>query len=130
VRQPFSIAFDPAWLLFAFSAMQIGLRKLTAREHLLSASVLVFALTMMAADIMLPDAAQLRSEGHPRTALTLSVLPVFVFVAGLLALLPRTGNESHHACFRLAGRLPLLVRYLLVGLLFYGLAATIKSFAG
>ena len=110
--------------------MQIGLRKLTAREHVLSASVLVVALTMIIADFALPDAARLKSAGHPTTASILTVLPAFVLLAGLLALLPRTGNDSRHAFFRLVGRLPLLVRYLLVALLFCGLAATIKRVGG
>ena len=57
--------------------MKIALRRLTAREHVLAASVLVFALTMIAADIALPDAARLRSAGHLTTASILSVLPVF-----------------------------------------------------
>ena len=107
--------------------MQIALRRLTAREHGLSASVLVVALTMIIADIGLPDAARLRSAGHPTAALLLSLLPAFALVAGLLTLLPRTGNESRRAFFRLLGRLPLLVRYLLVGLLCYGLAAAIEA---
>lgn len=107
--------------------MQISLRRLTAREHWLSASALVVALTMITADIALPNAARLRSTGHPATASLLSLLPAFALVAGLLALLPRTGNESRRAFFRLIGRLPLLVRYLLVGLLCYGFAATIEA---
>lgn len=64
--------------------MKIALRRLTAREHVLAASVLVFALTMIAADITLPDAARLRSAGHPTTASILSVLPVFALAAALL----------------------------------------------
>jgi hypothetical protein len=110
--------------------MQIALRKLTAREHVLSASVLVVALTMISADFALPDAAHLRSAGHSTMASILAGLPAFVLLAGLLALLPRTGNDSRHAFFRLVGRLPLLVRYLLIGLLFCGLSAAIKRFAG
>jgi hypothetical protein len=110
--------------------MHIALRRLTAREHSLSASVLVIALTMMSADFALPDAARLRSAGYAATAAIVTVLPAFVLLAGLFALLPRTGNDSRHAFFRLVGRLPLLVRYLLVGLLFCGLSATIKRFAG
>ena len=109
--------------------MQVALRKLTAREHVLAASFLVFALTMITADIAMPDAARLRSTGHPTTASILSVLPVFALAAGLLALLPRTANESRRAFFKLVGTLPLLVRYLVLGLLLYGLAATIKTFA-
>ena len=110
--------------------MKIALRRLTAREHVLAASVLVFALTMIVADIALPDAARLRSAGHLTTASILSVLPVFALAAALLALLPRTGNNSPHALFRLVGRLPLLVRYVFVGLLFSGLEATIKRLGG
>ncbi len=118
--------------------MKIALRRLTAREHVLAASVLVFALTMIAADIALPDAARLRSAGHLTTASILSVLPVFALALSrqhclrqaLLALLPRTGNNSPHALFRLMGRLPLLVRYVFVGLLFCGLEATIKRLGG
>jgi hypothetical protein len=89
--------------------------------------VLLAALTMITADITLPNAARLRSAGRPATASLLSLLPAFALVAGLLALLPRTGNESRRGFFRLVGRLPLLVRYLLVGLLCYGLAATIEA---
>ena len=110
--------------------MKLGLRKLTAREHVLSASLLLLALTMITADVVLPEAARIRSGGDLMTALNLSVLPALALVAGLLALLPRTRNDSPYAFFRLVGRLPLLVRYLLVVLLIHGLAATIKRFGG
>ena len=40
------------------------------------------------ADVVLPDAARLKSAGHPTTASILCVLPAFVLVAGLIALLP------------------------------------------
>jgi hypothetical protein len=110
--------------------MRVALRKLTSREHVLAASVLVYVLTMITADIATPDAARSRSAGHLATASVLAVLPVFALAVGLLALLPRTGNESHYAFFRLVGRLPLLVRYFLLGLLFCGLTATIEKFAG
>jgi hypothetical protein len=110
--------------------MKIALRRLTAREHVLAASVLVFALTRITADIALPDAARLHSTGHSATASILSVLPVFVLAAALVAFLPRTGNSSPHALFKLVGRLPLLVRYFLVGLLVYALEVAIKRFGG
>lgn len=110
--------------------MQIALRKLTATEHVLAASVLVFALTMITGDIVMPDAARLRSAGHSTVASILALLPVFALVAGLIALLPRTANQSRRAFFRLVGRVPLVARYFLLGLLFCGLTTTIKSFAG
>jgi hypothetical protein len=110
--------------------MQIGLRTLTAREHVLSASVLASVMTMLFADFALPHASRLWSEGHPTAASVFSVLPVLVFASGLLMLLPRTGNESRIAFFRLSGRLPFLVRFVLLVLLFCGLAATIDRFAG
>jgi hypothetical protein len=110
--------------------MKIALRRLTSREHVLAASVLVYVLTMITADIALPDAALLRSTGHPATASILSVLPVFVLAAAVVAFLPRTGNSSPHALFRLVGRLPLLVRYLFVGFFFCALEVTIKRFGG
>lgn len=72
----------------------------------------------------------LRSAGRASTALILSWLPAHVLLAGLLTLLPRAGNASRHAVFRAAGKLPLLVRYLIIGLLSCGMAATIKALAG
>jgi len=110
--------------------MWVGLRKLTAREHVLSASVLVVVLTMVSADVALPDAARLKAVGHLVTASIFAIFPAFVFVAGLVVLLPRTGNASRHAFFRLVGRLPLSARYLLIAILFCGLATTIKWFEG
>ena len=117
-------------MILVVSHMRMALRKLTAREHVLAASVLVVVLTVLSADITSPDAARLRSTGHATAALVLSLLPAFVLVAALLTLLPRTGNVSTHLLFRFAGRLPLLVRYLLVGFLFCALAETIKRFGG
>jgi len=80
--------------------------------------------------MVFPEAARLRFAGHSAAASILSALPAFVFITGLFVLLPRTGNESHHAFFKLLGKLPLLIRYFIIGFLFYALSATIKGLAG
>jgi len=110
--------------------MQVGLRRLTAREHFLAALVLVYALTMIAGDIAMPDAARLRYTGHSITASILATLPLFALVTSLIVLLPRTANQSRRLLFRIVGRVPLLVRCFALALLLYGFKATIKLFAG
>jgi hypothetical protein len=107
--------------------MTTGLRRLAPREHVRCAAVLVIALTMIAADRMLADAARLESAGRSTAASALSMVPALAFVVGLFVLWPRTGNDSRHALFRLAGRLPLLVRYVVLGLFVYGLAAAFRG---
>jgi hypothetical protein len=109
--------------------MGIALRKLTAREHVLAATVLVFTLTMITADIVMAGAARLRSAGYTATPSLLACLPIFAGVVGLIALLPRTANESRYFLFRLVGKWPLLVRYFVIGITVCGLTETIKALA-
>ena len=109
--------------------MFLQLRRLTAREHVLSAVLLSFAITFVFLDLTMPRASRLRSEGEAWVASVLTALAIVLFPTALAVLLPRTGNESRIAFFRLVGRLPLLVRYLLVAASFVGLTAIVGRLA-
>jgi hypothetical protein len=104
--------------------MKIGIRNLTAREHYLAAPVLVLLLTLLMADVMLPEAARLKSAS-PVFAVILSLFPLGIFLLGLLILLPRSANNSHWNVIRLAGRIPLPVRFVLLGAVSVGLGSGI-----
>jgi|SRR5580658_1439723 hypothetical protein len=110
--------------------MAIQLRRLTAREHLLCASLLSFVVTFIFADMALPRGAELRMAGHMTIAVLETALPFTVFISALLVLSPRTGNESSFSLFRYFGRFPLLVRYFAVTLPFCGIQAGIDKLFG
>lgn len=108
--------------------MKLGLRKLTPREHIGAACVLLFFLTLISADFALPEASRLRDASRPAAASILSWLPVFVFIAGLTVLLPLGGNNSRLEFFRQMGKIPLLVRFQLLVFLAVGIYISIKLF--
>jgi hypothetical protein len=110
--------------------MVIHLRRLTALEHYLCASLLSVVITSICADETVPYASHLRTNGFTSLALVETALPIILFLSGLVVLLPRTGNESRIAIFRFIGRYPLLVRYFIVVLPFVGIQKSIEKFLG
>ena len=69
----------------------------------------------------MPKASQLRAHGHSDVALYFTVFAVALWFITLFVLLPRRRNTSGIKVVRALGRLPLLVRFLLVFLLATGL---------
>src|SRR5690348_7020808 len=110
--------------------MSFGLPKLTGFNHGALALLLVLAATMLISDITVPAAVELRNAGDPGSASLLTYVPAFTFLTALVGLLPRTGNDSRHATIRVIGKIPLLVRYILIATLSYGIAAAIKIQSG
>ena len=110
--------------------MAIRIRRLTAREHSLSAAILSLALTFLTADTASPCSARLSWAGHPTAASFETAFPFIVLVWTLLVLIPRTGNESRIAFFRFCGRFPLLCRYFAVALPFVGIENSIEAYFG
>ena len=69
----------------------------------------------------MPHAAKLRSQGRPEIAIYVTIFAVALWFIALFILQPRRRNTSGIAVVRGLGRLPLLVRYLLVAGLATGL---------
>jgi hypothetical protein len=69
----------------------------------------------------IPKANQLRAHGHSEVALYFNVFALAVWFIALFVLLPRRRNTSGITVIRALGRLPLLVRFLLVFLFATGL---------
>jgi hypothetical protein len=106
------------------------LQRLSAREHSLSATLLSVCTTAIFTDWTSIRGAKLRMAGHTTISSLESALPVVFFVAALVVLLPRTRNESRIAFSRFAGRFPLLIRYFVCALVFYGILACIDLYVG
>jgi hypothetical protein len=106
------------------------LRRLTAREHRLSALILSVVLTALFGDWTSIRSAKLNMAGHTTISSLESALPAVFFVAALVVFLPRTGNESRITVFRFVGRFPLLIRYFVCALAFYGILACIDLYFG
>jgi hypothetical protein len=87
-------------------------------------------MTAILADITSVRGAKLKMAEHTTISLLETALPAVIFVAALVILLPRTGNESRIAFFRLVGRFPLLIRYFAGVLAFYGIQAIIDMCVG
>ena len=91
--------------------------------------LLVFAVTALTSDMTIPDAVRIRNAGHPAVASVLSLVPLLAFVFSVIVLPPRARNDSGHATLRTIGKLPLLIRYILLVTLFYAIAEAIKRLA-
>ena len=117
-------------LVKSSTAMAIQVRRLTAREHSLSAFLLSVVITMACADMASPLDAKLEMAGHTAVATCVTASPAIVLLSALLVLLPRTGNESRFAFFRFVGRFPLLIRYFVIFLIFIGRLMSTANFFG
>ena len=89
--------------------------------HLGAVFVLTFWVASPFMSMSIPKASQLRSHGHSDVALYFTVFAVALWFIALFVLLPRRRNTSGIAVVRALGRLPLLLRFLLVFLLATGL---------
>ena len=89
--------------------------------HIPAVFVLTFAVASPFMSMAMPKASQLRALGHSELALYFTVFAIALWFIALFVLLPRRRNTSGVGIVRALGRLPLLVRYVLVFLLAIGL---------
>ena len=89
--------------------------------HLGAVFFLTFWVASSFTSMAMPRASELRANGHSDVALYFTVFAVALWFVALFVLLPRRRNTSGIAVVRALGRLPLLVRFLLVFLLATGL---------
>ena len=85
--------------------------------HLAAVFVLTFWVASPFASMAMPHASRLQSQGHSRLALYFNVLGVAFWFIAFFVLLPRHMNTSGITVVHVLGRLPLLVRFMLVFLL-------------
>jgi hypothetical protein len=83
-------------------------------SHLVAAFALTFWLAFGFAGLAMPHASQLKSQGRPGLAWYFNSISFAFWLIAFFAFLPRRGNTSGIAIVQALGRLPLLLRFVLM----------------
>ena len=98
-----------------------GWYKLSPCWQVPAALVLTILFGMHFTTVLDMRASLLEQDGRTGSARYYTVLSILIWLTGALVFLPRTHNTSRVSVVRLIGRIPLLVRFLLLVLVAGGL---------